>query len=107
MAWISICWAQINFRKRLYKAGYTTADLKFKTPFSPYTGIIAITLMISCLIFLLLSDNHAYRIAFVIGVLSFVVPITIHKLHTKRINHKKEDDANKPLQFKDLFPKRA
>ena len=23
MAWISICWAQINFRRRLRKAGYT------------------------------------------------------------------------------------
>ena len=48
MAWISICWAQINFRKRLYKAGYTTDDLNFKTPYSPYTGIAAILLMLAC-----------------------------------------------------------
>jgi len=106
MAWISICWAQINFRKRLYKAGYTTGDLKFKTPLSPYTGIIAIALMTACLIFLLLNDNHAYKIAFVIGITSFVIPVTIHMFHTKRINYKEEYDANRSLRFKDIFPKR-
>jgi AAT family amino acid transporter len=106
MAWISICWAQINFRKRLYKAGYTTKDLKFKTPLSPYTGITAIIFMTVCLIFLLLNDNYEYKIAFIIGIISFVVPIIIHKFHSKRIDHKKEDDANRSLQFKDIFPKR-
>jgi AAT family amino acid transporter len=106
MAWISICWAQINFRKRLYKAGYTTKDLKFKTPLSPYTGITAIIFITVCLIFLLLNDNYEYKIAFIIGIISFVVPIIIHKFHSKRIDHKKEDDANRSLQFKDIFPKR-
>ncbi len=106
MAWISICWAQINFRKRLYKAGYTTRDLKFKTPLSPYTGITAIIFMTVCLIFLLLNDNYEYKIAFIIGIISFIVPVIIHKFYSKRIDHKKEDDANRALQFKDIFPKR-
>jgi uncharacterized paraquat-inducible protein A len=28
-----------------------------------------------------LNDNHAYKIAFVIGITSFVVPVTIHMFH--------------------------
>ncbi len=107
MAWISICWAQINFRRRLHKAGYTTTDLNFKTPYSPYTAIAAIILMLACLVFLLLNDHYTYKIAFVIGVLSFVVPIVIYKLNTKRRNYKKVEDMTRPLQFKDLFPKRS
>lgn len=107
MAWISICWAQINFRRRLRKAGYTTADLNFKTPYSPYTGIAAIILMLACLVFLLLNDDYTYKIAFVIGVFSFVVPIVIYKLNTKRRNYIKIEDVSRPLQFKDLFPKRS
>ena len=106
MAWISICWAQINFRKRLYKAGYTTADLNFHTPGSPYTGIAAITLMISCLIFLLLNENYTYKIAFIIGIASFTIPIIIYHLNSKRRNYQKIDDTNRPLQVKDIFPKR-
>ena len=59
-AWISLCWAQIRFRKRLYHAGYTTDDLQYKTPGSPYTGIVAIVLMLACLAFLLLNKDPTY-----------------------------------------------
>jgi len=63
--------------------------------------------MLSCLVFLLLNDHYTYKIAFVIGVLSFVVPIVIYNLNTKRRNYKKVEDTTRPLQFKDLFPKRS
>ena len=62
--------------------------------------------MTVCLIFLLLNDNYEYKIAFIIGIISFIVPVIIHKFYSKRIDHKKEDDANRALQFKDIFPKR-
>ena len=63
--------------------------------------------MLACLVFLLLNDDYTYKIAFVIGVFSFVVPIVIYKLNTKRRNYIKIEDVSRPLQFKDLFPKRS
>ncbi|KTC85588.1 amino acid permease [Legionella drozanskii LLAP-1] len=106
IAWISLCWAQINFRKRLYQAGYTTDDLSYKTPGSPYTGIAAIILMSLCLIFLLLNKDPTYKIAFVMGFISFTVPILIYKFggFSKRRNVAME--INKQLRFKDIFPDR-
>ncbi len=104
ITWISLCWAQINFRRRLYKAGYTTADLGYKTPGSPYTGIIAIVLMVGCLIFLLLNKDPTYKLAFIMGVISFVVPIIIY---IKGGFSKRRDEImekSKQLQFKDVFP---
>jgi amino acid transporter, AAT family len=105
VAWISLCLSQIRFRRRLYKAGYTIADLKYKTPGSPYTGIVAIILMVFCLVFLLLSEDYVYKIAFVIGFLSFTIPILIYKLSKAT----KKDDivdikSNKNITFSDVFP---
>lgn len=107
MAWISLCWAQINFRKRLYKTGYTTDDLSYKTPLSPYTGLIAIGLMLICLIFLVMSHDPTYRIAFVMGFLSFIGPILIYRLGGFYKKRPKHLEANRHLQFKDVFPERS
>jgi AAT family amino acid transporter len=106
IAWISLCWAQINFRRRLHKAGYTTADLRYKTPGSPYTGIIAIILMVICLVFLLLNQDPSYKIAFAIGLVTLVVPMVIYKwlgLH----KHRTALLANTNTQFSDIFPTRT
>lgn len=106
IAWISLCWAQINFRRRLYAHGYTVNDLKYKTPGSPYTGILAISLMVICLFFLFFSKVVAYKIAFTMGMICFILPFLIYKFggHAKR-----RDTAlaiNKHVQFKDIFPNR-
>ena len=105
-AWISICWAQINFRKRLYKAGYTTDDLLYKTPGSPYTGIVAIILMVGCLIFLLLNKDPTYKIAFFMGIASFLGPILIYKLGGFHKRRHLALERNRHLHFKDIFPNR-
>jgi AAT family amino acid transporter len=105
IAWISLCWAQINFRKRLYQAGYTTADLRYKTPGSPYTGIIAIVLMIICLFFLLFNEDPTYKIAFAIGLFTLLIPMIIYKY----LSVKKRLDthlAKNHMMFSDIFPKR-
>jgi AAT family amino acid transporter len=105
-AWISLCWAQINFRKRLYKAGYTTDDLRYRTPGSPYTGIVAIILMTSCLVFLLFSQSVTYKIAFVVGLITLIVPILIYKgMRLDRQYHVKMIE-NQHVQFSDIFPTR-
>lgn len=106
-AWISLCWAQINFRKRLYEAGYTTKDLQFKTPGSPYTGIIAIILMVGCLAFLCMGKDPSYKIAFIMGVASFIAPILIYKLGGFDKRRHEALKHNQHLQFKDIFPKKS
>ena len=106
IAWISLCWAQINFRKRLYKAGYTTADLRYTTPGSPYTGIIAIILMILCLVFLLLNHDPSYKIAFAIGFITLVAPMLIYKCISLQ-KHREKALINKQVQFSDIFPTRT
>lgn len=107
IAWISLCWAQINFRKRLYKAGYTTDDLSYTTPGSPYTGIAAILLMLICLVFLLLNKDSTYKIAFIMGFISFTVPIIIYKCGWFSKRRVSEDEIIKQVHFNDVFPPRG
>ncbi len=106
-AWISLCWAQINFRRRLYDAGYTTKDLRYTTPGSPYTGIVAIILMVVCLVFLFLNDDPSYKIAFTIGLITLFVPMIVYKL--LGLNEKREMilTANKHIRFSDIFPNKT
>ena len=106
IAWISLCWAQINFRKKLYKAGYTTKDLRYATPGSPYTGITAIILMIICLMFLVLNQDSSYTLAFIIGTITFSVPIDIDKLFGLNKYREAILTENKHVRFSDIFPKR-
>lgn len=107
MAWLSLCWAQINFRKRLYQAGYTVKDLQYKTPGSPYTGMLAIVLMLLCLLFLVINSAPSYKIAFLIGVLSFITPIVIYKICCWiKPAMGQHETYHENLKFKDIFPTR-
>lgn len=80
LAWLSLCIAQISFRNRLYKAGYSIKDLRYVTPYSPYTGILAVILMVGSLFFLLLNKDPIYKLSFIIGVVSFIIPVIIYKV---------------------------
>ena len=104
IAWISLCWAQINFRRCLYKAGYTTDDLQYKTPGSPYTGIVAIILMLICLSFLFLDKDPSYKIAFGIGFITLIVPMCLYKL--LGLNKTRHTGLEKHVQFSDVFPRK-
>lgn len=104
LAWISLCTAQIRFRNRLYQAGYTTANLRYVTPYSPYTGILAIILMCIALFFLVLNKDPTYKLAFYIGMVSFIVPIIIYKLFDLSKNRKKALHVKTRVKFQDLFP---
>lgn len=106
IAWISLCWAQINFRKKLYQTGYTTDDLKYKTPGSPYTGIAGIILMLGCMIFLVLNKEPTYKIAFFMGIISFIVPIIIYKAGGFHKRRHVAMERNQHLRFEDIFPPR-
>ena len=105
-AWISLCWAQINFRRRLYKAGYTTKDLLYKTPGSPYTGIVAIILMVCSLVFLILHNDISYQIAFFFSTTCLVIPILLYKILKLEKNRRVIMQKNGALQFADIFPEK-
>lgn len=107
MTWISLCWAQINFRRRLYKAGYTIKDLRYSTPGSPFTGIVAIILMIICLFFLILSADPVYKIAFAIGIVCFAFPIAVYKLLGADKKRETILANNKHIRFSDIFPTKS
>ncbi len=105
-AWISLCWAQINFRKRLYEAGYTEKDLKYHTPYSPYTGLLGIFLMVMSLSLLFFNPDPTYKIAFILGILCIFLPIFLYyylNIDEKRKQYIKHD---KRVHFDDLFPNR-
>lgn len=104
LAWISLCTSQIRFRSRLYQAGYTTENLRYVTPYSPYTGILAIILMLIALFFLVLNKDPTYKLAFYIGMVSFVVPIIIYKAFDLSKKRKKAFHLKTRVKFQDLFP---
>ncbi|MES2204892.1 MAG: amino acid permease [Pseudomonadota bacterium] len=78
-SWIVLCWAQIRFRKQWLQQGRLLSELKYRTPGSPYTGIIAIALMLFAMIMLLFDNDPVYRVAFVIGVACIVIPMAAYK----------------------------
>ncbi len=104
LAWISLCMSQINFRRRLQHAGYSTKDLRYATPYSPYTGIVAIILMLIALFFLAFNQDPTYKLAFGIGMVGFLVPLIIYKiLGFSKVKHKAVHVKGR-LKFQDLFP---
>ncbi len=105
VAWISLCWAQINFRKRLHQAGYTIADLQYATPASPYTGILAIILMLLSLGCLLLQQDKHYLFAFAFGIITLVLPMVVYKLIYRNSSHAARV-MGKRLEFDELFPQK-
>jgi AAT family amino acid transporter len=40
ICWISICWAQVVFRKRIYERGYTDAEILTPAPYFPWMPVI-------------------------------------------------------------------
>ncbi|MFO8775875.1 amino acid permease [Legionella pneumophila serogroup 10] len=104
LAWLSLCVAQISFRNRLYKAGYSIKDLRYVTPYSPYTGILAVILMVGSLFFLLLNKDPIYKLSFIIGVVSFIIPVIIYKVFDLSKVRKKALHVKSRGKFQDLFP---
>ncbi len=105
LSWIALCVSQINFRKKLYKTGYTIKDLNYVTPGSPYTGIVAVILMLSCLIFLGFSQDYSYKLAFYLGVIGLIFPIVCFKLFMRdKQKYKDTLSEHKIISFNDVFP---
>ena len=77
VAWISICWSQLNFRNQLQAAG-EEASLRFKVPLFPYVTYFGIWVQVGCLLVMALVDE--LRNALFIGIPFLVLPILWYKV---------------------------
>ena len=104
-AWIALCWAQIKFRKEIINRGYTTKELKYAAPGSPYSSSIAIFSMVFFLFLLAFSNDFEYKIAFVLGCLCLILPMLWYQIYQKPKRPGKWDSFS--LQyFNSIFPKK-
>ncbi len=78
IAWISICWSQLNFRRRLEKMGYDVNKLKFKVKLFPYVTHFAIWVQVAALG--VIAWHPDLRMAVIIGLPLLVIPIIWYKL---------------------------
>ena len=76
MAWISICWSQYNFRRRLIAEGKEDT-LKYKTPFFPDVTHFGIWSQVFCLAVIALTPD--LRQTLYAGVPMLVVPMLCYR----------------------------
>jgi AAT family amino acid transporter len=81
IAWISICWSQLNFRRRLEQEG-DVANLSFKTPWFPYVTHFGIWAQVVCL--LLVAFTEELRTSLYIGIPALVAPVIVYYLVARR-----------------------
>jgi AAT family amino acid transporter len=81
IAWISICWSQLNFRRRLEQTGGVEA-LSFKTPFFPYVTHFGIWAQVACLV--LVAFTEELRPSLYVGIPALVIPILVYRMMAKR-----------------------
>ena len=104
-AWIALCWSQINFRKMILNRGYSIKDLKYATPASPYIPLLAIITMFVFLVFLAFNSEPEYQIAFFIGSICLIIPMSFYALKTKVLNKKSAQwDSHSLDYFNRIFP---
>jgi AAT family amino acid transporter len=77
MAWISICWSQYNFRKRMIAQGLVHT-LKYKTPFFPYVTLFGIWVQVICLAVIAFTAD--LRSTLYAGVPMMVVPMIWYRI---------------------------
>lgn len=83
ICWISICWAQLRFRKKV--TSENLPKMTYKIGLFPYLTIFAIWLQIFCLLVVVI--NPSLRLSFYLGVPATLIPILLYKFtrHDKMI----------------------
>lgn len=87
--WLSIGWAQLNFRKSFVKQGGKVKDLSYKTPLYPFIPWLVIILCLVSLIGIYFDPNQ--RVALYIGIPFTVLCYGYYELFFKK---KKLAEAN-------------
>lgn len=97
IAWISICWSQLNFRRKLEREGFNINNLKFKVPFFPYLSHFAIWVQVACLV--IIAFNEDLRISLYIGIPLLILPILWYKIW----GYKLQPSEVKRIKYEDVF----
>ncbi len=108
ICWISICWAQVVFRRRIYERGYTDADIVAPAPLSPWMPVlIGVVLEIFALVVLAFNPDLAGSLMISVPVL--FLPMIIYWVGRKTGRLKAFKYLNRDEKtFDELFPdKRA
>ena len=85
--------------------GYSIKDLKYATPASPYIPLLAIITMFVFLVFLAFNSEPEYQIAFFIGSICLIIPMSFYALKTKVLNKKSAQwDSHSLDYFNRIFP---
>lgn len=82
IAWISICWCQLNFRRRLESEGFSAKCLQFRTPLFPYLTYFGIWSQVACLVVVAFTED--LRNSLYLGIPLLIVPIMWYKLRQLR-----------------------
>ncbi|GBF31874.1 histidine transport protein [Desulfocucumis palustris] len=99
MAWISICWSQLKFRRRLESQNYDINKLKFKVPFFPYFTHFAIWVQLACLVIVALNPD--LRASLYVGLPMLILPMIWYHVWGKKQRAVKAD--NDRVKFDDVF----
>ena len=91
IAWISICWSQLNFRRRLEAEGHDVHSLTFKVPFFPYVTHFGIWAQVACLMLMVFSDK--LRDPLFIGIPFVIVPMVWYELRRRGIAVRRRPDG--------------
>ena len=92
MAWISICWSQYRFRKRIVAEGRLDT-LRYKTPFFPYVTLFGIWVEVFCMA--VIAFTPELRSTLYAGVPMMVVPMIVYRIHQHRLAHSADALASK------------
>ena len=84
IAWISICWSQYRFRRRMIAQGKEDS-LRYKTPFFPYVTLFGIWSQVFCLV--VTAFTPELRQAFYAGIPMLVLPMIWYRLRAKAKAH--------------------
>jgi AAT family amino acid transporter len=98
IAWISICWSQLKFRRRLEKQKYDINKLKYRTPFFPYLTHFAIWIQVACLAIIALNED--LRVSFLIGLPLFILPMVWYRIWGHKLKPMIE---NHRIKYEDLY----
>lgn len=106
ICWISICYSQVVFRKRVYERGYTKQEIKAPAPLSPWFPLM-IGVILEIFALLILAFNEDLRGSLFLSVPAVTIPMLIYYIGIKtgkisgiKIRHEDE----KP--FEELFPEK-
>ncbi|MDR1701802.1 MAG: amino acid permease [Sporomusaceae bacterium] len=76
IAWISICWSQLNYRRQLEEQN-AVSTLKYKSPFFPYVAHFGIWVQVACLIAVAFIEE--LRASLYIGIPALLLPMLIYR----------------------------